>query len=232
MTPLPRLLDALESFHGPQKPKWPTDPYRFLIWWHCGYPQSEDRCAKGWDSLTREIGVEPDQLLSANPQKLGLALKPGGMVPELRAMRLREIAERVLREFGGDLRAGLGGMSVAQIRAAFKKFSNISDPGADRMLLFGGISPVAAVPSNVEFVLVRIQSGRERENYGANYKEAQSMIQAGVPEKFDPRTRAYLLLKVHGQKLCKRTNPKCPDCPVARSCAYFAGNMRGRPRPQ
>jgi hypothetical protein len=37
MTPLPQLLDALESFHGKQKPKWPTDPYRFLIWWHCGY---------------------------------------------------------------------------------------------------------------------------------------------------------------------------------------------------
>jgi endonuclease-3 len=228
MTRFPQLLDALESFHGKQKPNWPTDPYRFLIWWHCGYPQSDDRCAKGWDSLTREIGIEPDRLLAANPQKLGQALKPGGMVPELRAMRLRDIAERVHREFGGDLRAGLGGMSVAQVRAVFKTFSSISDPGADRMLLFGGISPVAAVPSNVVHVLVRIQSGRERENYGANYKEAQSMIQAAVPEKFDPRTRAYLLLKVHGQKLCKRTNPKCAECPVSASCAFFAGKTGGR----
>jgi len=201
------------------------------VWWHCGYPASDDRCAKGWESLTREIGVEPERLLAANPQKLGKALKPGGMVPELRAMRLRDIAERVHREFGGDLRAGLGGMSVAQVRAVFKKFPNISDPGADRMLLFGGISPVAAVPSNVEYVLVRIRAGRERENYGANYKEAQRLIEAAVPQKFDPRMRAYLLLKVHGQKLCKRTNPKCVACPIAGSCAFFAGKMRGRPAP-
>ncbi|HXP84431.1 MAG TPA: hypothetical protein VN841_06910 [Bryobacteraceae bacterium] len=231
MTPLPQLLDTLEAFHGEQKPGWPTDPYLLLVWWHCGYPASDDRCAKGWESLTREIGVEPERLLAANPQKLGKALKPGGMVPELRAMRLRDIAERVHREFGGDLRAGLGGMSVAQVRAVFKKFPNISDPGADRMLLFGGISPVAAVPSNVEYVLVRIRAGRERENYGANYKEAQRLIEAAVPQKFDPRMRAYLLLKVHGQKLCKRTNPKCVACPIAGSCAFFAGKMRGRPAP-
>jgi endonuclease III len=50
----------------------------------------------------------------------------------------------------------------------------------------------------------------------------------GVPEKFDARIRAYLLLKRHGQALCKRTRPKCSECPVSASCAYFVGNRRGR----
>lgn len=144
-------------------------------------------------------------------------------------MRLRDIAERIQREYGGDLRAALSGMSIAKVRAAFQKFPNIAGPGADRMLLFGGISPVAAVPSNVAHVLVRIQSGQERENYGAMYKEAQRLIAAAVAEKFHPRKRAYLLLKVHGQTLCKRTNPKCAECPVAPSCAFFAGKMRDWP---
>jgi hypothetical protein len=35
----------------------------------------------------RQIGVEPDRILSTNPAKLALALSPGGMVLELRAMR-------------------------------------------------------------------------------------------------------------------------------------------------
>jgi endonuclease III len=172
--------------------------------------------------------VTPERLLAANPAKLAAALKPGGMVPELRAMRLKEIAERVEKESGGDLLEGLKGLTIARVRAALKKFPNIADPGADRILLFGGISPVAAVPSNCPHVLVRIQLGQERENYGVTYKEAQGMIAAEVPAKFDARARAYLLVKVHGQKVCKRTNPKCGACPVAGECAYFRGKSRGR----
>src|SRR3984957_962175 len=221
-------LDALEAFYGSQQPNFPTDPYLFLVWWHCGYPASDAACAKGWESLTREIGVEPDRLLKANPAKLALALKPGGMVPELRAMRLKEIAERVQKEFGGDLREALNGLTIARVRAALKKFPNIADPGADRILLFGGISAVAAVPSNCPHVLVRIRFGQERENYGVTYKDAQGMIAEEVPAKFDARERAYLLVKVHGQKVCKRTNPKCDVCTVSKLCAFFSGKTRGR----
>jgi endonuclease-3 len=228
MPPLAKLLDTLETYHGLQSPCWPTEPYLFLVWWHCGYPASDAACAKGWESLRSKIGVEPEQLLAANPSKMAAALKPGGMVPELRAMRLKEIAERVQKEFGGDLKAALRALPIAKARAALKKFPNIADPGADRILLFGGISPVAAVPSNCPHVLVRIEHGRERENYGVNYKEAQMSIAAGVPAKFDARTRAYLLLKCHGQTLCKRTNPKCRECPLADSCAFAAGKTRGR----
>src|ERR1700735_1494349 len=102
-----KILKHLESFYGVQEPNWPTDPYLFLVWWHCGYPASDAACAKGWAELNGGIGVEPERILGANPAKLALALKPGGMVPELRAMRLKEIAERVQKEFGGDLHGSL-----------------------------------------------------------------------------------------------------------------------------
>ena len=146
MVPLPQILDKLEAVYGCQAPAWPTDPYLFIIWWHCGYPASDASCAKGWDSLRRLIGVEPDQLLSADSDELAVALKPGGMVPELRAARLQEVAERVQKEFGGELRAGLAGLPITKMRSALKNFPGIADPGVDRILLFGGLSPVAAVP--------------------------------------------------------------------------------------
>jgi endonuclease-3 len=221
------ILQQLESHYGKQKPSWPADPYLFLVWWYCGYPASDAACAKGWEPLHREIGVEPQQILAASPQALAKALKPGGMVPELRAMRLKEIAARVQDEFGGDLRAALVG-PMPQVRKILKSFPSIADPGADRILLFAGIAPIAAVASNCPYVLVRILHGRERENYGATYREAQEAIEAEIPAKFDARVRAYLLLKRHGQELCKRTKPKCDQCPVSASCAYFGGKQRGR----
>ena len=214
------FLEELERFYGRQEVSWPTEPYEFLVWLHCGYPASDATCAKGWAALTKEIGIEPDTLLRASVAKLRHALKAGGMVPELRAERLKEIALRVQNEYGGDLRAGLVG-PLAKVRAALKKFPNIADPGADRILLFGEIAPVAAVPSNNPHVLYRILRGPERENYGATYRDVQQMIEAEIAESFDARTRAYLLLKVHGQSLCKRTKPKCGECPVRGECAYF-----------
>ena len=94
--------------------------------------------------MTKEIGIEPEQLLTASPANLASALRRGGMVPELRAVRLKEIAARVKDEFGGDLRAALVG-PIAQVRKILKEFPSIADPGADRILLFAGIAPVAAV---------------------------------------------------------------------------------------
>jgi endonuclease III len=224
---LPQLLESLEEFYGRQEPCWPTDPYLFLVWWYSGYPASDALCSRGWESLEREIGTQAREILAASPTALAKALKPGGMVPELRALRLKELAARVKDQFGDDLRGALAG-SIAQARKILKTFPSIAGPGADRILLFAGLAPLPAVPSNCPYVLVRIRRGRERENYGATYKEAQQAIAEEVPEKLDARIRAYLLLKRHGQELCKSRNPKCEQCPIRSSCAFYGGSLRGR----
>lgn len=205
---LTAILDALEAHYGPQQPSWPVDPYEFIVWWHCGYPASDAACARGWEAL-KKIGTDPEQLLRANPKDLAAALKHGGMVPELRAMRLKEIAQRAENGF-------------VVSRAELKKYPNIADPGADRILLFAGKAAIAAVPSNCPHVLVRILRGKERENYGVTYRQAQEAIEKEAPATADARSRAYLLLKRHGQELCKRTKPRCGDCPVSGRCRYFA----------
>ncbi len=220
MTPtVPQILDRLESCYGAQQPLWPTDPYEFLVWWHCGYPASDAACARGWEALHRATGIAPPQLLQAGAARLSSALKAGGMVPELRAQRLLEIAARVQDEFAGDLRSALSGPLPA-VRKSLQKFPNIAGPGADRILLFAGIAPVPAVPSNCPHVLVRILRGRESANYNAVYRDASQALDAQTPARLDARARAYLLLKRHGQETCKRTNPLCDSCLLRPVCAY------------
>jgi endonuclease III len=216
-----QVLDQLEAFYGVQEPHWPVDPYEFIVWWHCGYPQSEERCARGWDALKAQAGIGPSEILHAGEARLAAALKAGGMVPELRAVRLQEIARRVLNEFDGDLRQALAG-PAQDARKILKHFHGIADPGADRILLFARVTPVAAVPSNCPQVLVRIVHSQERENYGVTYREAQEIIEAEVPRDFHARQRAYLLLKTHGQTICK-SKPQCDRCPIRAACAYAAG---------
>jgi endonuclease III len=225
-TTISKILEALEGLYGQQEPAWPRDPYLYLVWLHCGYPASDDRCSKGWESLRKTVGVEPEQILAAPLSQLTKALSPGGMVPAIRAKRLQQVAARVIEECAGDLASALLSPAPAA-RKLLKKFPNIADPGADRILLFAGISPVAAVPSNCPHVIVRIMRGRERENYGATYGEAQHEIES-LPANSSARTRAFLLLKRHGQELCKRVKPKCGECPVREACAFHLGHHRGR----
>lgn len=219
------VLNRLEKLYGPQEPSFPVDPYEFLVWWYCGYPASDAACTKGWTSLTRNLGVAPSKLLLPKPAELAAAIKPGGMLPELRSQRIQELAFRVENEFGGDLRAALAA-PVLKARKLLKSFYGIADPGADRILLFARISPIAAVPSNCAGVLLRIFKKDTGKNYSATYREEQRIISSELPETFDTRTRAYLLLKRHGQQLCKWTNPKCTECPLQPYCAYASSNSR------
>ena len=213
------LLDLLESFYGTLQPHAPTEPYEFLIWWHCGYPASEERCDKGWSSLRREVGIAPKQLGAASTAALTRALKAGGMVPKLRAARLKEIAARVQDEFGGDLHAALARLSAEQVRKALKTFPGIGNPGADRIALFARLSPLAAVPSACPYVLVRVLDGPEGDQYSAIYAAAQRVLST-LPATFEARIRAYLLLALHGRELCKRSRPLCERCPLRPHCAF------------
>jgi len=218
-------LDALESFHGRQSPGWPVEPYEFLIWWHCGYPASDTTCAKGWAALQARIGAGVQELLTAKPTALTLALKAGGLIPELRAARIKRIAAAVAHEFNGDLAQAFRDMPPGDIRSALKRLPGIADPGVDRILLFGGLRPVAAVPSNATQVPVRMQVGPTSGSYGKDYRAGQSLIESELDAGFAPRQRAFLLLKIHGQSLCKRSTPNCGACPIEISCA-FRGKRR------
>jgi endonuclease-3 len=226
---LTTLLDRLEKHFG--KPAMsgtrlgPTDPYEMVIHRNAGYPQSDVNCDKGFKSLKNSIGLTPEKILAAPPAKLGEALRAGGIVPESRARRMKEVAARVLDEFGGDLRAVMKRGPV-EAKKALKKFPTIGDSFAEKVLLYTNTAPVAAVPANCVHVLLRLGFGRETKNYAVNYRAAQDAIVTEIPETHAARLRAYLLIKEHGQTLCKAARPKCDECPVSGDCEYFK-KMRG-----
>ncbi|HYL11373.1 MAG TPA: hypothetical protein VEU31_11595 [Candidatus Acidoferrales bacterium] len=225
---LAKLLDRLEKFYGKPKRPHPTDPYEMVLHRICGYPQSDALCAKGFQALRKEIGLRPEEILAAPWAKLAEAMRHGGIVPELRAQRLLEIAARVQGEFGGNLQAVLK-KPLPEARKALKSFPTIGDSGADKILLFTKTSAVAAVPSNSVHVPLRLMLGEEKKNYAANYRAAQEAIRAELPQECGAQLRAYLLLKQHGQEICKSARPRCEQCPVSSDCAYFRVHEAARP---
>jgi len=220
-TRMERVLDRLEKQYGtPKKPR-PSNPYEMVLYRNTGYPQSDVNCTRGFQALREQIGLSPAEILKAPREKLIAAARAGGIVPELRAQRLREIAARVEREFGGNLH-GVLKKSVKEAKKILKGFPTLGEPGAEKILLLTMTAPVAAVPSNCVHVLPRLGFGHEYKNYAATYKSAQEAILAELPQTCEAQTRAFLLFKKHGETLCKSARPKCGECPVSDECKYFA----------
>lgn len=223
---LAKILDLLEKRYGKLKPPHPTDPYEMLLYTLCGYPASEAACDKAFPVLKREVGLDPDSILAAPEEKLAQVMRLGGIVPEVRAQRLKEVASLVKHEYGGNLRAAMK-KPLPEVRKILKQFPTIGDPGADKILLFSDTAAIAAVPSNCIHVPLRLGIGEEKKNYAASYKSAQEALSAHLPAERAPRLRAYLLLKRHGQETCKNNRPRCEDCVVSAECLYYRRMRRG-----
>jgi endonuclease-3 len=231
---LAKILDRLEEHHGTQQAVGPSDPYEMILFVNSAYPATDASCAKVYEALKTEVGIKPEQILKTPKGKLMKLARLGGMLPEMRVERWKLIVRMVRKDFGGALTRELKKwMSdnktpvekrLRRVKSALKEFPVIGEPGADKILLFAGLAPVAAVPSACTGVPQRILFGHEDKNYAKGYRAAQDKIAAEVPEDFAARRRAYLLLKRHGQEICKRTKPKCEICPISSMCAYFWKN--------
>lgn len=228
---LDEVLRELEKLYGPQKLAGPADPYEMILYLNSAYPVTDAKCAKGFETVKREVGVSPDKILAAPKARLAKLLRPFGMFPEQRVERLKEIARRVKKEAGGNLKAALKknipkkpqaeGKSLRAAKKLLQEFPVIGEPSAEKILLFANLAAVAAVPSAMLHVPMRIWFGGEGKNYAGDYRQARELLSSALPEEFEPRQRAYLLLKKHGQETCKRTKPKCEICPLTSHCAYL-----------
>ena len=189
-----------------------------IVYLNCGYPATDASCAKGFDAVKREVGLSPREILSVDREQLAELLRAGGIVPEKRAARLQETARKVKVEFGGDLKAALkkrlrlekdqAGKGIKAAKNALREFPVIGEPSADKILLFSKLAPVAAVPSAFVEVTARLWLGQPTTSYAADYRASSNFLSTALPETFEVRQRAYLLLKKHGQQTCKRSRPK------------------------
>ena len=215
------IIKKLEKFYGRPKPPQITDPLELILFENVAYLANDEKRTAAFKALKKKIGTRPEQILKASQKQLEEITRMGGIVPELRAQRLRQIAELVHYIFKDDLEAELK-KPLPQAKKSLKRFPTIGDPGAEKILLFAGAYPVLALESNGLRVLLRLGVAEEKKNYSASYRGVQQALAGQLPAKCDPLVAAHQLLRQHGQELCKRTRPLCEaGCPLTAECGYF-----------
>jgi len=196
----------------------PTDPFEMILWENIGYLVDDERRRRLFDAFADEIGLSPEAIDRASDAALLARAKLGGMRPETRVQRWREIARLIREKAGGDLAGTLRSLPLAKARALLKTFPVIADPGADKVLLFARIAPRPALESNGLRVLARLGFFAEAKSYDSSYKAAIAVLEAAGLSDFDALIEAHQLLREHGKTLCRRGEALCMACPLSETC--------------
>jgi endonuclease III len=218
---LTRVIARLAKFYGKPKPPITTDPFELILFDNVAYLVADERREEAFKLLRKTVGTKPHEILAVPNNALLKVTELGGMQPEKRAVRLREIALIAMNEFGGDLSDSLK-LPLPKAKKALQKFPSIGEPSAERILLFTRSYPVLGLDSNGLRVLLRLGVGAEKKNYSASYKSVQEAINGELADNYDWLIDAHLLLRQHGKELCKTNRPLCEKCPVRKSCVYYA----------
>ncbi|HBB97633.1 MAG TPA: hypothetical protein DC054_19805 [Blastocatellia bacterium] len=224
MKNLSKLIARLAKFYGKPKPPLTTDPFELILFESVAYLVTDERRAEAFELLRKTVGTKPHQILAATNNALLRVAELGGMQPEKRAARLREIALIAMNEFGGDLSEALQ-LPLTKAKKALQKFPSIGEPSAEKFLLFTRSYPVLGLDSNGLRVLLRLGFGEEKKNYSASYRSVQEAIKDQLTDDYDWLIDAHLLLRHHGKELCKTNRPLCEKCPVNKVCAYNITEM-------
>ena len=222
---LNQIVSRLLKHYGKPAPPITTDPFELVLLENVAYLVSDERREEAFIALREHCGTKPHEILAAANEKILRATKLGGMHPEQRVHRLKEIALIAMNEFEGDVRQALKLLPLPKAKQALRKFPSIGEPSAEKILLFARVFTVLGLESNGLRVLVRLGFGDEKKNYTATYKSVQEAIKPRLREDFAWLIDAHILLRQHGKELCKTNNPKCEECPIRNDCAYFAARV-------
>ncbi|MFN7973434.1 MAG: hypothetical protein U0166_13980 [Acidobacteriota bacterium] len=216
--PLRKAIALLLRTHGAVAPPPATDPFAMIVWENVAYLVDDARRRRVFDALGKGVGIDAGAILAAPGKLLRACIADGGMDPPMRARKLREAA-RIASELAEPL-AAIVASDPVRARRTLRKFPGIGEPGAEKILLFTGKHAGLAPESNGLRVLLRLGFGEEGKSYAASYRSAGAAVARELPD--DPRwlREAHLLLRKHGQEMCRRSEPLCEVCPLRDVCAH------------
>jgi endonuclease III len=223
MLTLPELLNHLAAVYG--EPSMPPERslFELVVFENVVYLADDAARARAFELLRANVGVDPDSLLAASDATLEAATGHGILAAH-QSNKLRQIARLTRDEFGGDLER-LRGLHFARARRALMRFPSIGEPGAEKILLFARAQPLLGLESNGVRVLTRVGLVQEAKSYSATYRSVQQLVLQFADRGYDWLIRAHLLLRQHGQELCRRSRPRCDSCPVSNECAFYHGSL-------
>jgi endonuclease-3 len=219
---LETALAALAKFYG-LLPAPPRDPFILYVWEVLSTHSTPARRDAALAALKRLRALTPDAMWKTSPKKLEEAVLLTGPYLERRIRALRTGVDLFRRS--PSLSAVLRGPMPAA-RRALKRFPQLGEGGAHRMLLLAADHLVLPVDARVNRVGRRLGYGTGSADFRKSARSVQRAISLELPPNVDSFRRTFLYLSHHGAATCTEADPHCHVCPLLRDCPE--GQIRTR----
>ena len=208
--PIQEIHDRLLEFFGPQY-WWPGET-RFEVMVGAVLTQNTS-----WANVEKAItplkedGLLTFETLEALPHAaLADKIRPCGYY-NLKTTRLKNLLALIQTDYDGDLDFFLN-EETQTLRQALLSVKGIGPETADCILLYAANKPVFVVDAYTYRVLNR--HGIVTEDEG-DYHLIQEIFLDSLPLDIKLFNEYHALLVQTGKNFCKKTNPKCTNCPLA-----------------
>lgn len=202
------VLDRLTSIY---KVSWrpSRDDFDILVATILSQNTSREGTHRAFQRLKKKI-KNFKELALIDEDKLKELIRPAGLY-NIKAKRLKRLANIIVEKYGGSLRSILNKRSE-EARRELLSLEGIGPKTADIILLFKKGEPVIPVDTHIFRISKRL--GLAPPNAG--YEEVRKKLEESIPE--DKREAAHLILISFGRDLCKARNPKCSICSIRDLC--------------
>ncbi|MCX5685422.1 MAG: endonuclease III domain-containing protein [Planctomycetota bacterium] len=204
------FYDTMLAAYGPQH-WWPAEtPFEVVIGAILTQNTNWKNVEQAIANLKREGLLRPDALAKIPTEQLAEVIRPAGYY-RIKANRLKNFIEMLVRDFGGDLEA-LFALRISALREAVLGVSGIGPETADSIVLYAAAKPVFVVDTYTARILHR----HGLIDLDATYEDIQSLMQDNLVEDVATFQEYHALLVEVGKRQCKKAAPICAGCPLQR----------------
>jgi endonuclease-3 related protein len=199
-----RLLDAF----GPQH-WWPGDsPFEVMVGAVLTQNTSWKNVERAICNLRKADLLDPRALHDVPLEELEELIRPAGYF-RVKARRLRSLLDFLVERYDGSLEA-MFETSLPELREQLLEVHGIGPETADSILLYAGNLPSFVVDAYTH----RVFSRHGWIDFDADYHQIQDYIQDELPQDVPLYNEYHALLVRLGKDYCKKTNPRCAECPL------------------
>ena len=168
-----------------------------------------------WQNVERAIHnlreadlLEAHALYAAPVEELEELIRPAGYF-RVKAGRLRSILKFIVERYDGSLDA-MFGTSLPELRRELLEVHGVGPETADSILLYAAGLPSFVVDAYTHRIFAR----HGWIGFDADYEQIKDYVESELPQEAPLFNEFHALLVRLGKDYCKKTNPKCAECPL------------------
>ena len=212
-TLLPDIYNRLIAAYGPQH-WWPGagNPFDVCVGAILTQSTAWINVEKAMTKLRSAGGLSLIDIYEISEAELAELVHSSGYF-NVKARKLKALAQHVFDHHGGDLTAMLG-QPWADLRAELLSVYGIGEETADDIVLYAACAPSFVVDAYTKRIVDRIGIPPAQNRY----ESYRALFMDTIPPDVSIYNEYHALLVKLGKDVCKKSAPLCSECPLSKIC--------------